>query len=131
MVEHGTFGARAAAPIAKDVMTYLFDPQTALATLAALESGWGGTPSERMAAKYRAYSAQYGTSAPKVGDEEAVKEAISSADTKGTPIETPPSNAATTRPEEPQAAPAAAPSASPAPVPTPTATVAATPAPAP
>ena len=131
VVEHGTFGARAAAPIAKDVMTYLFDPQTALTTLAMLESGWGGTPSERMAAKYRAYSAKYGTSAPKVGDEEAVKEAISSADTKGTPIETPPSNEATTRPEEPQAAPAAAPSASPAPVPTPTAAVAATPAPAP
>ena len=131
VVEHGTFGARAAAPIAKDVMTYLFDPQTALATLAMLESGWGGTPSERMAAKYRAYSAQYGTSAPKVGDEEAVKAAISSADTKETPIETPPSNAATTRPEEPQAAPSAAPAATTLPVPAPTSAATTAPAPAP
>ncbi len=115
VVEHGTFGARAAAPIAKDVMTYLFDPQTAMATLAALESGWGGTPSERMAAKYRGYSAQYGTTAPKVGDEEAVKEAISKADTKEAPIETPPTNASTTRAEEPQVAPAPAPSTAPEP----------------
>ncbi|MFD2579163.1 penicillin-binding transpeptidase domain-containing protein [Novosphingobium colocasiae] len=29
VIEHGTFGARAAAPIAKDVMTFLFDPAKA------------------------------------------------------------------------------------------------------
>ena len=115
VVEHGTFGARAAAPIAKDVMTYLFDPETALATLSALESGWGGTPSERMASKYRAYSAQYGTSAPKVGDEDAVKAAIVKADAAQAPIENPPSNAATTRPEEPQAATGPAPTMAPSP----------------
>ena len=131
VVEHGTFGARAAAPIAKDVMTYLFDPQTALATLAALESGWGGTPSERMAAKYRTYSAQYGTTAPKVGDEDAVKAAISTADTKETPIETSPSNAATTRPEEPQSAVTAAPGPFPAPTPAPIPSATAAPAAAP
>ena len=102
IVEHGTFGARAAAPIAKDVMTFLFDPAKGLETLAALEQSWGGTPSERMAAKYRTYAASYGTSAPKVGDDEAVKAAISQADAKQTPIETPPSNAATTRAEDPQ-----------------------------
>jgi penicillin-binding protein 2 len=75
VVEHGTFGARAAAPIAKDVMTYLFDPAAAMDVLTRLETAWGGTPAERMAAKYRAYSTQYGTTAPKVEAEEAVKAA--------------------------------------------------------
>jgi penicillin-binding protein 2 len=55
VVEHGTFGARAAAPIAKDVMTYLFDPETALKTLHGLESQWGGTAIERMARRYGDY----------------------------------------------------------------------------
>ena len=79
VVEHGTFGARAAAPIAKDVMTYLFDPETAKQNLAALEKGWGGPPEERMAAKYRAYAAKYGTSAPKIEGDAAVKAAEDSA----------------------------------------------------
>jgi penicillin-binding protein 2 len=88
VIEHGTFGARAAAPIAKDVMTYLFDPAKAWEVLLALEKGWGGTPSERMAAKYSAYSAQYGTSAPKVADDAAVKAAASGGDNAATPPET-------------------------------------------
>jgi penicillin-binding protein 2 len=48
VVEHGTFGARAAAPIAKDVMTFLFDREKAMATLESLEAGWGGTPEQRL-----------------------------------------------------------------------------------
>ncbi len=52
VVEHGGFGASAAAPIAKDVMTYLFDPETALKTLHTLETRWGGTAAERMARRY-------------------------------------------------------------------------------
>lgn len=55
VIEHGTFGARAAAPIARDVMTYLFDPGQAMDTLRALESEWGGTPELRMARKYAAF----------------------------------------------------------------------------
>ncbi|MCW1403182.1 penicillin-binding protein 2 [Novosphingobium sp. MW5] len=85
VVEHGTFGARAAAPIAKDVFTYLFDPGKAWATLLEMEKGWGGTPSERMAAKYRAYSAAYGTSAAKVGGDRAVEEAKAKAEKEATP----------------------------------------------
>jgi len=104
VVEHGTFGARAAAPIAKDVMTYLFDPQTALATLAALESSWGGTPIERMNAKYRGIVSQYGTSAPKAGDEEALKAAATKAESTETPEDPGANSVATTRPEEPQGA---------------------------
>ncbi len=55
VVEHGGFGASAAAPIAKDVMTYLFDPATALKTLTALETEWGGNAIERMSRRYGNY----------------------------------------------------------------------------
>lgn len=42
VIDHGMGGARAAAPVAKDVLTYLFDPAKAMAALETLESGWGG-----------------------------------------------------------------------------------------
>ncbi len=42
VIDHGLGGARAAAPVAKDILTYLYDPAQAMATLTALESGWGG-----------------------------------------------------------------------------------------
>ena len=87
VVEHGTQGARAAAPIARDVMTFLFDPGKAMDSLRAMEKGWGGTPTERMEARYRTYAAQYGASAPKVGDDQAVKDAIDEADKSQGPIE--------------------------------------------
>ena len=48
VVEHGGFGASAAAPIAKDVVTYLFDRPRALEALAAMETQWGGNTAERM-----------------------------------------------------------------------------------
>jgi penicillin-binding protein 2 len=57
VIEHGMGGARAAAPVAKDLMTYLFDPAKAMATLASLEAGWGGDPGQRMARKTAAYMA--------------------------------------------------------------------------
>jgi penicillin-binding protein 2 len=47
IIEHGGFGASAAAPIVRDTMTYLFDKQKALAPLAPLEQQWGGTLAER------------------------------------------------------------------------------------
>ena len=114
VVEHGTFGARAAAPIAKDVLTFLFEPEKAMATLTALEQGWGGTPSERMAAKYRAYVSQYGTSAPKVSDDVSVDKVIGRAENAEAPTD---KSAATARPEEPS--PASAPAPSPMPPSTP------------
>ncbi|MEO5599048.1 MAG: penicillin-binding protein 2 [Novosphingobium sp.] len=79
VVEHGTFGARAAAPIARDVMTYLFDPAKAWDQLLGLEKTWGGTPSQRLNAKYTAYAAKFGTTAPKVNAEEAVEAAMEKA----------------------------------------------------
>lgn len=49
VIDHGMGGARAAAPVAKDVLTYLFDKQKAVDTLAGLEEGWGGDIHARMA----------------------------------------------------------------------------------
>ena len=126
VVEHGTFGARAAAPIAKDVMTYLFDPGKAWDSLLAMEKNWGGTPSQRMDARYKAYVAEYGTTAPKVGDDEAVKTAISTAENVSAQVENPSAVVTTVRPEEPVEGPtpARSPASAPSPSPAPTAATA-------
>ncbi|MFM7029134.1 MAG: penicillin-binding protein 2 [Chakrabartia sp.] len=57
VIEHGMGGARAAAPVAKSMMTYLFDPPKAMAELAALEENWGGDVNARMARKAAAWQA--------------------------------------------------------------------------
>ena len=57
IIEHGGFGASAAAPIVRDSMTYLFDRQKALETLAPLEEQWGGTLAERNARQLAAFRA--------------------------------------------------------------------------
>jgi penicillin-binding protein 2 len=57
IIEHGLGGARAAAPVAKDMLTFLYDRETALASLASLEAGWGGTPRDRLARRYASYQA--------------------------------------------------------------------------
>ncbi len=54
VIEHGLGGARAAAPVAKDVLTFLFDRAKALESLAALEQQWGGTLAERTARRAEA-----------------------------------------------------------------------------
>jgi penicillin-binding protein 2 len=57
VIEHGMGGARAAAPVARDILTYLFDRERALKRLAAFEEGWGGDLATRMtrqAAEFRA-----------------------------------------------------------------------------
>ena len=55
IIEHGGFGASAAAPIVRDSMTYLFDKQKAFAALAPLEDQWGGTLAERNARQIAAF----------------------------------------------------------------------------
>ena len=55
VIEHGMGGSRAAAPVAKDVLTYMFDPAKAMARLEELEKGWGGPPAERMERQMAAY----------------------------------------------------------------------------
>jgi len=47
IIEHGGFGASAAAPVVRDSMTYLFDQKKAWEALAPLEEQWGGTLAER------------------------------------------------------------------------------------
>ena len=59
VIEHGG-GSGSAYPIARDVMTFLFDPQKGLDQLYSLEKQWGGTAQERLAKKYAAFAAQAG-----------------------------------------------------------------------
>ena len=61
VIEHGG-GSGSAYPIARDVMTYLFDPAKGLEALSALEAGWGGTAQQRLEARYAAYAAARGAS---------------------------------------------------------------------
>jgi penicillin-binding protein 2 len=57
IIEHGGFGASAAAPIVRDTMTYLFDKQKAYAALGPLEQQWGGTLAERNERQLKTFKA--------------------------------------------------------------------------
>ena len=59
VIEHGG-GSGAAYPIARDVMTFMFDPQKGLEALYEFEKQWGGTAKERLEKKYAAYAAAAG-----------------------------------------------------------------------
>src|SRR5688500_1187864 len=64
VIEHGMGGARAAAPIVKDVLTYLFDKDLAMAALHGFEQQWGGTLAERMERRAAEWAAAHGRPAP-------------------------------------------------------------------
>ena len=120
VVQHGG-GSGSAYPIARDVMTFLFDPAKALEVLHGYEAGWGGTPQQRMEAKYRTYAAQYGAAAPKV---ENAEDAVEQVNTREAPAGTAPTReqqaADSPRSDAEQpSAPAAPPSPAPAPSTTP------------
>jgi penicillin-binding protein 2 len=55
IIEHGGFGASAAAPVVRDCMTYLFDKEKAFTALEPLEKQWGGTLAERNARQLAAF----------------------------------------------------------------------------
>ncbi|WP_417611981.1 penicillin-binding protein 2 [Parasphingorhabdus sp.] len=57
VIEHGG-GSGAAYPVARDVMTFLYDRQKAMDVLTGLEKSWGGTIQERMDTKLAAYRAR-------------------------------------------------------------------------
>ncbi|MFK4004433.1 penicillin-binding protein 2 [Qipengyuania sp. NPDC077563] len=59
VIEHGG-GSGSAYPIARDVMTFLFDPEKGMEALRPLEEQWGGTAQQRLDQKYRAYAAAAG-----------------------------------------------------------------------
>ena len=63
VIEHGG-GSGAAYPIARDVMTFLFDPDKGLEALHALEEQWGGTAQERLTASYARFAAEAGEIVP-------------------------------------------------------------------
>ena len=116
MIEHGG-GSGAAYPIARDVMTFLFDPAKAMDALTGFEAGWGGTPQQRQAARYSAYAAQYGVKAPKPVDAEEALSQASESDTRGQASPQPEQTAAAApRPEE-DSGTTAVPSPGPAPSP--------------
>lgn len=61
VIEHGISGSGTAAPIARDCLTYLFDPVRAMDMLVRLEEGWGGDIRARMrmqAARWQAQQAE-------------------------------------------------------------------------
>jgi penicillin-binding protein 2 len=112
VIEHGG-GSGAAYPIARDVMTFLFDPAKGMDALHALEKQWGGTAQQRLQAKYNAYAAAAGEGVGRVPrrDEDIFARVDAEARaqaTKPQPLET----AAVAPPPEPvgTASPTAAPS---------------------
>jgi penicillin-binding protein 2 len=63
VIEHGG-GSGSAYPVARDVMTFLFDPTKGLEALHALERQWGGTAQERLAADYARFASAAGLDIP-------------------------------------------------------------------
>ncbi len=109
VIEHGG-GSGSAYPVARDVMTYLFDKTKAMEVLTEMETGWGGTPQQRMAAKYRSYAAKFGVGAPEV-PENAEAEAEAAEEQANKPPPQPIVQAAQTPRPEPVAETAAPPPA--------------------
>ncbi len=112
LAEHGG-GSGAAYPIARDVMTFLFDPAKAMEVLTGMETGWGGTPQQRMAAKFRSYESRFGVSAPKPADDAGEVQEQSSEDRAGAPAR-PVQTAAETPAPEPAASESAVADSAPA-----------------
>jgi penicillin-binding protein 2 len=88
-------------------MTYLFDQGKAMAVLEDYERQWGGNLQQRMAAKYSAYAAKFGATAPRAPGDDAPGQQDSA-------------DARDDEPATPETA-AASPAAEPDPGPTPTA----------
>lgn len=57
VVEHGMHGSSAAAPVARDMMTFMYDPAKAMATLEQMETAWGGDIGARMSREADAFRA--------------------------------------------------------------------------
>ena len=98
VIEHGG-GSGAAYPIARDVMTFMFDPAKGMEALHTLEAGWGGNAIQRMAGKYAAAEQFYGNSAPKPVSEEQVERAVDAVERPAPTPSAPQTAAASPAPE--------------------------------
>ena len=67
VIEHGG-GSGSAYPVARDVMTFLFDPGKALEALHRYEAEWGGTAQQRLDANYARFAAEQGVDLPSAPD---------------------------------------------------------------
>jgi penicillin-binding protein 2 len=116
VIEHGG-GSPSAYPIARDILTYIFDKQKGMDILTELEKGWGGTPKERLDARYRKYAAEYGVGAPAVSPEQE-SQAAEQADSNTEPAQPIVRDAQSPAPEPAAAAnPATPPATAPSPTP--------------
>jgi penicillin-binding protein 2 len=120
VIEHGG-GSGAAYPIARDVMTYLFDQTKAMAVLDDYERQWGGNLQQRMAATYAAYAAKYGASAPAPPDDDQAADEPDTDNHDDEPA-TPQTDAASPAPEPDAPQVAVPPPSPPAPAPDPAGT---------
>lgn len=113
VIEHGG-GSGAAYPIARDVMTYIFAPDKAMAVLEEFEKQWGGNVQQRMASRYASFAAKYGGTASKpVPDDEDLTQRVEQERRPAEEPATAQTDAAPPPPEPEQPAPIVAP-ASPA-----------------
>lgn len=118
VIEHGMGGARAAAPVAQSMMTYLFDPEKAMEELKTLESGWGGDVNTRMARKAKAWkSAGKSEDAVRAAAQGSVEDIEIRRSTEAPPTPSTPINSDAAASPEPETAttppPASAPGANP------------------
>jgi len=122
VIEHGG-GSGAAYPIARDVMTFLFDPVKAMDVLRDFEKQWGGTAQERLNKRYASYAAAAGIQVPQAPietsdimrhvDAEARADAAR-AEALANEVVSPPPEPVSTEADDVAPAPTPAPSASPA-----------------
>jgi penicillin-binding protein 2 len=117
VIEHGG-GSGAAYPIARDVMTFLFDPAKGLEVLHAMEKQWGGTAQQRLAADYVRYATAAGLDLPPApADPETIARLVDAEARAAAEPSAIASQAVAPRPEaEPSASPAASSTRPPAPV---------------
>ena len=94
VIEHGLGGARAGAPVARDLLTYVYEPAKAMATLESLESSWGGTIKQRMDRKALAWAQANGTAPQAPPTDRAGDSSTAGVKPADQPIPAPPSQAA-------------------------------------
>jgi len=110
VIEHGG-GSGAAYPIARDVMTFMFDPAKGLEALHALEKQWGGTAQQRLDADYARHAAAAGVDVPPVPTDLSSLSRLVDAETRAAAQPAAAATAAVTPPPEPGAQPIATPTA--------------------